>query len=116
MTVSRYSCQTTWSETGSLTTAPRMPAATSPDRRVPVVRGGDDVEALARLHLVAELRNRQRLLRQDRDQRILHIRGHPSELFDAGDPALGHRLQHRTLHQRRPGRTVGEQPCIVPAV
>ena len=45
------------------------------DALVAVVGGGDDVEALGGLDLVVQLGDRQRLLREDRDQRVLHVGG-----------------------------------------
>ena len=46
------------------------------------------LKPFARLHLVAELGNRQRLLGEDRDQRVLHVGGDARQLLDAGDPPL----------------------------
>ncbi len=86
------------------------------DAAVPVVRGGDEVEALARLDLVAELGHRQRLLGQDRDQRVLHVGRHPGQLLDPGDRAVGHRPEHRAGHERVAAGAVGEQARVVPAV
>ena len=61
------------------------------DALVAVVGGGDDVEALARLHLGVEFGDRQRLLGEDRDQRVLHLGGHARQFLDARDLAVLHR-------------------------
>ena len=52
------------------------------------------------LHLAAQLRHRQRLLGQDRDQRVLHVGRDAGQLLDPGDRALGHRPHDRAGHQR----------------
>jgi hypothetical protein len=69
-----------------------------------------------RLQLTFELRDRQRLLGQDGDQRVLHVRGHPGQLLDPRDLAAGHRAHHRAGHHRGPGRSLRDQPRVVPAV
>ncbi len=75
------------------------------------------LKPLDRLHLVAELRDRQRLLRQDRDQAC------PARRPACGSaPRPGrwcrspHRPHHRALDQRLPRRPLGQQPGVVPAV
>ena len=75
------------------------------DALVAVVRGRDDVEAAARLDLLAELGDRQRLLRQDADQRVLHVGRDPRQLLDAHEPAVLHRAHHRA--RRRAPRATG---------
>src|SRR5690606_13864943 len=55
--------------------APAQGAGQIVDAAVTVVGGGDQVEAADRLDLLAQLRYRQRLLGQDRDERVLHIGG-----------------------------------------
>ena len=65
------------------------------DALVAIVGGGDDVEALARLHLGVQLGDRQRLLRKDGDQRVLHLGGDARQLLDARELALAHRAHHR---------------------
>ena len=55
------------------------------DALVAVVGGGDDVEALLGLHLVVELGDRQVLLRQDRDEGVLHVGRDAGQLLDADE-------------------------------
>ena len=57
------------------------------DAAVAVVGGGDHVEALDGLDLLVELGDRERLLGQDRDQRVLHVGRDPRQLLDARELA-----------------------------
>ena len=66
--------------------------------------------------LGVELGDRQHLLRQDRDERVLDLRGHARQLLDAHQAAGAHRPVHRARHQRRLARPLGEQAGVVPAV
>ena len=52
------------------------------DAAIPVVGRRDHVEAVDRLDLLAELRDRQRFLGQDRDQGVLDVRRDPGQLLD----------------------------------
>ena len=64
----------------------------------------------------AQLRDRQRLLGQDRDQRVLHVGGDAGQLLDPRGHALRHRPHDRAGHERVAAGAVGEQPGVVPAV
>ena len=67
--------------------------------------------------LAAELGDRQRLLRQDRDQRVLHVGRDAGQLLDAGDlrrPAIARITGLGT--SAVPRRALGQQPGVVPAV
>ena len=86
------------------------------DPAVAVVGGGDEVEAADRLHLLPQLRYRQRLLGQDRDQRVLHVGRDAGQLLDAGRHALGHGPHDGAGHEGVAARAVGEQLRVVPAV
>src|SRR5690606_23730473 len=86
------------------------------DAAVAVVGGGDDVEAALGLHLDAEFGHRQGLLRQDGDQRVLHVGGDAGEFLDAGQAALGHGGHDGAGHQGLLGGPLGEQAGVVPAV
>ncbi len=86
------------------------------DAAVPVVGGGNDVESLARLNRLVELGYGQHLLRQDRDERVLHVGRHPGQLLHPGDAPLGHGAEDRTRYQCVPRRPVGQQTRVVPAV
>ncbi len=71
------------------------------DALIAVIRRGDHVEALARLHLGIQLGDRQRLLGKDRDERVLNVGGNARQLLDAGDLAVLHRAHQRA---ERPAR------------
>ena len=86
------------------------------DAAVAVVGRGDQVEALHRGDLGVELGDRQHLLGQDRDERVLHLRRHAGQLLDAHQAAGAHRPVHRARHERRLARALGEQAGVVPAV
>ena len=86
------------------------------DPAVAVVGGGDEVEAADGLHLLPQLGDGQRLLRQDRDQRVLHVGRDAGQLLDPGGLALGHGAHDRAGHQGVAAGAVGEQLRVVPAV
>lgn len=86
------------------------------DPAVAVVGGGDEVEAADGLHLLAELRYRQGLLRQDGDQGVLDVGGDAGELLDAGGHAVGHGAHDGAGYEGFAAGAVGEEPGVVPAV
>ena len=74
---------------------------------VAVVGRGDEVEPAHRRHLGVQLGHRQHLLGQDRDERVLHLRGHPGELLDPDQAPGAHRPVHRARHEGGLARALG---------
>jgi hypothetical protein len=83
---------------------------------VAIVRGRDDIEPLASLRLVAELGDGQRLLREDGNERVLHIGGNARQLLHARNPPFAHPAHDRAGHERVERRPLGEELRVVPTV
>ena len=83
---------------------------------VATVRRGNQVEAGPGLHLTGQLGDRQHLLAEHGDERVLHITRHARQLLDAHDGTLLHRPVHGRRHERAHTRPLGQQAGVVPAV
>lgn len=89
------------------------------DPTVATVGGGDDVEAPERVdaaRIAVELRNGEDPLGEDRQERILHLRGAARELLEADHLALRHAAVDGRRYQRAGRRPLGEQRRVVPRI
>ena len=86
------------------------------DTAIAIIGGGDEVEAPVRLHLGAQLRHREGLLAEHRDEGVLNVGGHTGELLDPGDPARPHGRHDGGGDECRLRGALGQEPGVVPAV